>query len=202
VICSSFEIISSLILTPDEFSEIKPVYVEQVLEKLRHKADLEAKLLLREYHARGRKVNLVELSKILSDIINRVTDLVSASLDELSEKEFRTDLSNHIILSYVPAVLAEKYSERILGQIPRSYRQAIVSADTAARIVYAEGISFFEHLADEDVVNTIQIYLSKERKLIKLIKAVEEAELDHKEDIMKILSVAGARTLTMLKRNL
>ncbi len=201
VICSSFEIISSLILSPKEFMKIKTVYVTQVIEKLRIKADLEARLLLREFHMRGRKVNLVELSKILSAVINRVTDLVSARLDELSEKEFRSPLTDHFILSYVPEILSKKYGDRILKQIPRSYRQAIVSADTAARLVYAEGTSFFENLEDKDVVRTVEIYLKEERKVAELIQSVEKADLENKDDIKKILNLAGARTLTKLVRD-
>ena len=189
VICSSFEIISSLILSPEEFMEIKHIYVPQVLEKLRQKADLEARLLLREFRELGRRKNLVELSKILSDVINRVTDLVSASLDKLSEKVFRSSLNDHIILNYVPKILAEKYSERILEQIPRSYRQALISADTAARLVYAEGISFFENLADGDVVRVVEIYLEQEQKVAELIKTIEKSKLPHQKEIRTILEV-------------
>ncbi|MDJ0837072.1 MAG: NAD-glutamate dehydrogenase [Acidobacteriota bacterium] len=200
VICSSFEIISSLILEPEEFIKIKPTYVTQVLDKLRQKADFEAKLLLREYHERGKRDNLVELSKVLSSVINRVTDLVSASLDSLSEKEFRSALNDHIILSYVPDILAEKYHERILTDIPRSYRQAMISADVAAKLVYIEGITFLENLADEDVVQTVQTYVNKQQRVIELRQAVESADLEHKEEILMILNRSGARTLTMWER--
>ncbi len=202
VICSSFEIISSLILKPQEFLEIKDVYVKQVIEKLRKKADLEAKLLLREYHERGGKVNLVDLSKVLSSVINRVTDLVSESLDKLTDKAFRSTLNDHIILDYVPNILSEKYPARILEDIPRSYRQAIISADTAARLVYAEGISFFEELADDDVVRTVEIYLGKEQRVAELIKSLDGGKLENKAEIRQILSLSGARTLTLMERNL
>jgi len=202
VICSSFEIISSLILTPEEFMAIKDVYVAQVVEKLRHKADLEAKLLLREYHERGKKINLVELSKVVSHVINRVTDLVSMDLDRLSDDELQSDLCRHIILDYVPDVLAEKYPDRVLHQIPRSYRQAIISADTASRLVYKEGAAFFETLADEDVVRTVEIYVEKEQQMLQLLHDVAKADLKHKDEVLKILELAGARTLTLLKRKL
>ncbi len=202
VICSSFEIISSLILSPEEFMKIKEEYVAQVIEKLRHKADLEAKLLLREYHERGKTTNLVELSKVISHVINRVTDLVSADLDRLTDEEIQSSLCRHIILSYVPDALSQRYADRVLNDIPRSYRQAIISADTAARLVYKEGASFFETLADEDVVSTVEIYVEKEQKMLKLLEAVDGADVDYKEDIVKILKIAGARTLTQLKRKL
>lgn len=196
VICSSFEIISSLILEPDEFMEIKDTYVTQVIEKLREKADLEAKILLREYHERGRRENLVALSQILSNVINRVIDLVDNHLDGLSDEDFRSELNDHIILNYVPAILREKYEQRILENIPRSYRQAIISADTAARLVYAEGITFFENLADEDVVRTVDTYLAQEQHLAVLMDHVGKSKIKDKEDLLFILKRAGVRTLT------
>ena len=200
VICSSYEIISSLILEPEEFMAIKPEYVQQVLEKLREKADFEAKILLREYRERGRKVTLVQLSKELSNVINRVIDLVSASLDKLTEQDFRSPLHDKIILNYVPEVLAAQYPERILNDIPRSYRQAILSADTAARLVYTEGIKYFEDLDDKDVVRTVKIYVDEELHVLELLEEVERSNLKEKADIKMILKLAGARTLTQRGR--
>ncbi len=197
VICSSFEINSSLILEPEEFMAIKDTYVSQVIDKLRDKADLEAKILLREFRERGRKVNLVGLSKVLSNVINRVTDLVDAHLHHLSEAEFRSPLNDHIILNYVPKILAEKYRDRILERIPRSYRQAMISADTASRLVYAEGVSFFENLADSDVVKTVELYLEQEQKVLALMDVVSNSGLANKDDINYILQRSGARTLTV-----
>lgn len=199
VICSSFEILASLILNTEEFLEIKEVYVEQVLERLRAKADFEAKLLLREFHERGKRVNLVELSKILSKVINRVTDLISADLDGLSDEELRGELFDSIILDYIPDSLTDRYQDRIFNEIPRSYLQAIVCADTASRLVYQEGISWFENLADEDVVRNVRIYLSKERKVAGIVNALDDADVPNKEDIVKILRYSGARALTQLK---
>lgn len=200
VICSSFEIIASLILSPEEFMSIKKIYVPQVIEKLREKAGQEAKLLLREYHERGRRITLVELSKVLSNVINRVTDLISADLEQMSQEQFRSPLSDHIILSYLPPILVEKYSDRILNDIPRSYRQAIVSASTASRMVYAEGISFFENLADHDVVRTVKLYVKQEQRVNQFLAVVEGLDISCKEDIKTILATSGARTLTQLER--
>lgn len=200
VICSSFEILSSLILEPAEFMEIKPTYVEQVLQKLRSKADQEAKVLLAEYHQRGKKINLVQLSKVLSDVINRVTDLISNDLDRLTDEQLNSKLCRHIILQYVPPILREKYSDRILEVVPRSYRQAIISADTAARLVYTEGISWFQNLADDDIVQTVQIYVEKERHVAELMEALHGSNLTNKDEILSILERSGARTLTTIAR--
>ena len=200
VICSSFEIISALILSPEEFMSIKGVYVAQVVEKLREKADQEAKLLLREYHERGRRITLVELSKVLSNVINRVTDLIAEDLSKLTDEQFRTPLSDHIILDYLPPILVEKYADRVLEEIPRAYRQAIVSASTASRMVYKEGISFFENLADHDVVRTVKLYVKQEQRVAELLKAVDGMDVTCRGDLKNIVATAGARTLTQLER--
>ncbi|CAM2068082.1 Glutamate dehydrogenase [Sulfidibacter corallicola] len=202
VICSSFEILASLIIQPEEFMEIKDVYVAQVLEKLRAKADSEAKLLLREWREMGKSKTLVDLSKILSDVINRVTDLVAANLAKLSDDELQSPANEHIVYSYVPDVLVDRFKDRIFRDIPRSYLDAIISADTAARIVYAEGINWLQKLTDEDLVKTVRIYMEKERRVEELLNILEEQDVAHKEEIRMILEHAGARTLTTWERAL
>ncbi len=201
VISSSFEILSSLVLSPDEFIEIKTDYVEQVIKKLHHKADAEARLILREYHERGMKTNLVELSKIISAVINRVTDLVAAYLVNKTDAELREPLFDQLILAYAPAILSEKYAERLLNDIPRSYRSAIISADIAARLVYTEGVGWLEHLPNERIVSTVLSYMEQQRHVMDLLRSVRKSKLKNKDDIAFILETAGARTLTHLRRS-
>ena len=50
VICSSFEIMSSMLLSEEEFSEVKEELVADVLVRLRELARLEAELLFREFN--------------------------------------------------------------------------------------------------------------------------------------------------------
>ena len=49
VICSSLEIVSSMVCTADEFVSFKTDYVKQVIDRLRELARLEAALLFREF---------------------------------------------------------------------------------------------------------------------------------------------------------
>ena len=49
VICSSYEIMSSMLLSDDEFHEVKDELVADVVSKLRALARLEAELLFREF---------------------------------------------------------------------------------------------------------------------------------------------------------
>ncbi|PIE03211.1 MAG: hypothetical protein CSA81_03510 [Acidobacteria bacterium] len=200
VICSSFEILSSLLLTPDEFAEIKADYVEQVISKLRAWADLEAKLLLKEYRERGGSKNLVDLSKLLSQVINRVTDLIAEHVDQLSDEEFNIDLFNNIILNYMPDAIRESYEDRILRDLPKSYQRALVSAEIASTIVYREGISWLDMLPDKNIPEVIKTYMYKEQRVIELVQALRKADLEGRDEITRILEIAGARTLTLLEQ--
>jgi len=198
VICSSFEILSSLLLSPEEFLEIKPAYVEQVINKLRAWADLEAKILLKEYHERGESINLVDLSKLLSMVINRVTDLIARHLEELSDDEFNSDLYTKIIVDYMPEALLEKYKDRVLRDLPKSYQKALVSAEIASTIVYREGISWLDFLPDDAIPEIIKTYIYKEQRVAELVQSLQGLNLESIEEITKILELAGARTLTLL----
>src|SRR5690606_5835490 len=84
VICSSYEIIGALVLSPKEFNAIKETYVSQMIDILRTKADQEAKLLFREYINFAGEKTLVELSLMISKEINDVTD---ALLEEFTGSE-------------------------------------------------------------------------------------------------------------------
>jgi len=199
VICSSFEILASLLLNPDEFIEIKPVYVQQVLKKLRSWADIEAKILLKEYHERGESTNLVDLSKELSKVINRVTDLVATSLEKLSIEEFHVPLYQNIILNYLPGILLEKYGDRVLHDLPESYQKALVSAEIASSIVYREGITWLDMLPDQNIPETIMTYVQKEHRISQLIESLKQGKIESLEEITSILDMTGARALTLME---
>ena len=199
VICSSFEILASLILSPEEFLAIKPAYVEQVITKLRSWAGLEAKLLLKEFKERGGNTNLVDLSKELSMVINRVTDLVASNLEQLSEDEFNSPIYQNIILGYVPDAILSKYKERILTALPKSYQKALVSAEIASSIVYREGIAWLNQLPDRNIPQIILTYVQKEQHVKKLIQALAQGKIESLSEISQILDITGARALTQLE---
>jgi len=199
VICSSFEILASLLLSPEEFLEIKAEYVEQVITKLRSWAGLEAQLLLKEYRERGNTVNLVDLSKELSKVINRVTDLVAVSLEALSDDAFNQPLYTQIIMNYMPQAILDRYADRVLRDLPRSYQRALVSAEIASSIVYTEGIAWLDQLPDHNIPQTIMTYVQKEQKVKDLIRAVENAKLSCGGEISEILKMTGARAMTLLE---
>ncbi|CAN0149369.1 unnamed protein product, partial [Laminaria digitata] len=81
VICSSFEIISSMLMTTDEFMKSKDEIVPDVLERLRDVARREAELLFRE-HRNHPATPLPFISERISNAINSVTDAALKMLDD------------------------------------------------------------------------------------------------------------------------
>ncbi|MBP9707504.1 MAG: NAD-glutamate dehydrogenase [Oligoflexales bacterium] len=198
VICSSFEIIASLILKKSEFIALKKTYVEQVISILRDKADKEARLLFTEYlHHDGEKT-LVGLSMEISREINEVTDLL---LDRLTEKgcgELGQDIFDEIIYQHCPPILVEKYKARILTLLPKAHQIAIVAASIASNIVYSEGLGWIHQIAESDRFNAIITYVRQRQKALELIDAVQKSNLIDKNLVKAILEMSAARNLTVM----
>lgn len=199
VICSSFEIIASLVLSQDEFLAIKETYVHQVIDILRQKADLEAKLLFREYARPGNTRTLVELSMDISREINVVTD---ALLDEITarEKEVLADpFFQALVLKHCPPVLREKYRERVLDKLPAPHRVAVLAAFIASYIVYREGLGWLERIPPKGRYKACITYMKQDLLTESLISAVEGSAIANKDKIAAILRMSAARDLTILE---
>ncbi len=199
VICSSYEIIASLVLSQQEFLAIKEVYVNQVIEILRQKADAEAKLLFREYARPGNTRTLVELSMDISREINVVTD---ALLDEMTirEQEVLADpFFQALVLKHCPRILNEKYRERVLEKLPAPHRIAVLAAFIASYIVYREGLGWLERIPPKGRYKACITYMKQDLLTESLIQAVEGSGLANKDKIADILRMSAARDLTILE---
>lgn len=190
VICSSFEIMASLMITEEEFLEIKPQYVIEVLDRLRAVAGLEANLLFAERRRRP-TTPLVDLSILLSKEIRRVNDAITADFERVAE--LHPDLVRECILAHIPPSLAAKAGDRIWNVLPRSYRREIVCARLASRIIYQEGVDYFRDTPDSHLVDLTLAYFLRERRNELLIDEIESSELPDAAEIAHILRVGGTR---------
>jgi glutamate dehydrogenase len=198
VICSSYEIIASLTLSEQEFLEIKTTYVSQIIEILRLKADLEAKLLFREYLRSGKRRTLVELSMDISREINEVTDVL---LDELTKREGdveKDEFFTELVLMHCPKVLVEKYRARILEKLPLAHKVAILSAYMASNIVYREGLGWIDRIPVEQRYGVCLSYMKNDKLRGELMSAVGQSSLPNKDKILAILQRSATRDLTIL----
>jgi len=198
VICSSFEIIASLILSSDEFLAIKDVYVSQVLDVLRKKAGDEAKLLFSEFVKNGERVTLVELSMRISREINNITDVL---LDEFTKRP--TEILNDsvfvdLLFDHVPKIMVEQYRERVRNDLPQAHRIAILAAYIASLIVYTEGLDWLESIPEEDRYLACVTYIRKQRETKVLMDEILQSNLTDKEKIASILKSSAARELTKI----
>jgi glutamate dehydrogenase len=197
VICSSYEIIACMTLSPQEFAVIKDVYVKEVIDILKDKADLEAKLLFREKKRRGNETDLVKLSYDISAEINRVTDILREKLLELSQNPADVPKFRYVLLAHCPKVLVQKYEDRILNKIPRSHQAAIISAAIASRLVYKEGIDWLRHMDVDAVFAVATQYIDAEREIDTLTKVVQGSGLaqNDTQTLVSILKGVGAKHL-------
>jgi glutamate dehydrogenase len=197
VICSSFEIIGSLVLKPKEFEAIKKDYVEDVLTILRQKADLEAKLLFREYILHRKETPLVELSLMISKEINGVIDLMLAKLQD-PECAFLSDpMFADIIYEHCPQILVKKYKNRILDSLPKAHQVAIVSAYIASYVVYSEGLDWLTSFPEADRFDIALEYMRNYRQTLDLVSAIEKSSMKQKEMIASILKRTATKELTV-----
>ncbi|OQC13713.1 MAG: NAD-specific glutamate dehydrogenase [Lentisphaerae bacterium ADurb.Bin082] len=129
VITSSYEIISGLLLSEEEFTAVKPVLVKQVKEILKKRAVQEADWLYSRFQET--KTPMTELTEKLSREINSnnvaITEYLQAHPEYVTEE---------LLLSHLPGVFRKNYPGRC-HRLPEEYRIAIAAVELASRLVYA-----------------------------------------------------------------
>ena len=188
VICSSYEIISCMLLDENEFLEIKDVFVEQVLVKLRGLARREAELLLR-VHNHMPHVSLPRLSIRLSEVMMRTADAIAGALENLPAAHH--GLARQLVIDHLPEILLECAGERVWDRLPTTYTHWLMAKALAARIVYREGFEYLQSMASDMIAELALHYLSLELERRKLCAQVEESDLEARRRISDLLQNAG-----------
>jgi glutamate dehydrogenase len=192
VITSSYEICAAMLLTEDQFFKNKKEIVEEVLEKLRYLAKLEATLLLREYETFGG--TLPETSQIISNCINRTTDALAEALDTLSSEDRASLLP--LFRAHLPKTLADLSFDHVHSRVPEAYIKNAMASCLASKLVYKEGTRFIDSLPQKDIASIALKYVKKENEVAKLIERLETSEMpeEEKTKIIDLLEAGGART--------
>ncbi|HUG09463.1 MAG TPA: NAD-glutamate dehydrogenase domain-containing protein, partial [Opitutaceae bacterium] len=190
VICSSYEISASMVLSEAEFLEIKKEFVEDVLVKLRLLARREAELLLRERH-RSPHVSLPEISIRLSKVMLKTSDAIEAALPSLPEHDLV--MARELVVEHLPGALLEKAGPRIWERLPESYVRWIIAKTLAARIVYKEGLDFLDAVPASAVTGLAMQYLMQERETRRLRDEVLASDLPHRHRVADLLERGGTR---------
>jgi glutamate dehydrogenase len=146
VICSSFETLSGLVLSEEEFIREKPILIKEILESIQRAAKNEAHLLLQTHEQKS--APLTEVSDWISQKINTFMYQI---LDYLQRETLATNPEDPLIrclLSYCPPLLRTHYQKRILTEIPDLHKKAIIACYLASHLVYRRGIDWSPTIVD------------------------------------------------------
>ena len=196
VICSSMEIIAGMLLGEEEFQQIKPQYVEEVLTLLRSLARTEAISLFNE-HARQTEKTLPEISVVISKQIIRVADVINQTYDNWSETD--QQLANEFITRFLPKSLVERVGPTLVEKVPHVYRRQLIAAVLSSRVVYREGCQNTREMTDEGLEELVRSQLGYETDVRTMIEQLRASELPDREKMILILEHSGSRTQRELK---
>jgi glutamate dehydrogenase len=191
VICSSFEICSSMLIDSQTFLSIKKPLVDDVISRLRDLARLEAELLVREF--KNFPGSLPFFSKKISEAINLATDSIAAKLDTIPDSDLDEFLP--LFRHHLPRTLVDLAFHEVKTKIPKPYLRNAFASCLASKIVYQEGIHFVQNLPSERLATVAIEYMRKERQNEDVIKAIEQSTLSApaKETAIRLLRKGGVR---------
>eukprot|EP00937_MAST-01D_sp_MAST-1D-sp2_P002224 g2224.t1 len=197
VITSSFEIMASMMLEPEEFLKDKAAIVDDTLERLRSLARVEAELLFREFE-RDPHTALPPTSQRISQCITRVHDAISLALESLQAEQ--RDSLQCLVEEHLPAALLEASRDRISERVPRAYVDEVIASALASKIVYKEGLDFIEALPDSSLSAVAFAYLDSEKRVMALVEEVQASDIANKD--MDAVRAAVAKAFVALHRRL
>ncbi len=184
VICSSYEIGASMLLTPDEFIAIKQQFVNEVLVKLREMARLEAELLARMLRRQPR-LHLPEASVRLSRAVIRTADAIESAIERLDNGQI--EVMATVLRDHLPEILCETAADRLKERLPLAYRRWLIAKSLAARIVYREGIEAVEAVEAESIGPLAAEFLQREIDREGLADEVDGSSMPHAAEIANLL---------------
>ncbi|MGN7611595.1 NAD-glutamate dehydrogenase domain-containing protein [Magnetococcales bacterium HHB-1] len=190
VICSSYEISASMLLSNERFQEIKETFVMEVLDRLRRLARQEAQLLFREYRYRPGR-SLPELSEQISLVINQAAAAIEQSLENL--RHDHQDLLLMIVKDHLPPTLVDEIGDQGITHLPLAYLNSTMASTLAARIIYQEGLDFLSEMSPESLAKLAINYLKQEQKTQQLIRSLKAIDLPEREEIITLLKKGGTR---------
>ena len=199
VITSSDEVACSMLLSEQEFLDSKEELVADVVKRIRNLAELEAKLLFREY--KNYPGALPHFSERISSAINVLTDAIAEKMkDKNPDDEIFKNLTP-LLRANLPDKLAEMALDRVPTHLPIQYQRNAIASTLASAIVYAEGIHFVEAQANakqgSDLADIAYDYYMASKAIDELAAKIE-SNSNGNTDLKKtvdLLKKGGARTL-------
>lgn len=182
VITSSYEILAGLVMSEEEFAEIKEDYVLQTVDLLREMVAMEAQALIEAWHRRSRHALLSNLSQDFSVEINRLATLFEPYIavmrhDPVYRVFFAYELSEHC-----PPIMIKKYAERLHDRIPSAHLTAILTKRLASRMLYREGLTWCRSYVNEHMAeNALRAYVDAHEEVRSMMSRLEKTGLVQEE---------------------
>ena len=191
VICSSMEIIAGMLISKEQFLEIKPEYVREVLELLCNLAYVESVSLFNEGRRRP-DLNLPKISILISRQIIRMGDIVQETIGGWNSDE--QTLADGFISAYLPKSLTDAAGADYLQRIPADYRNQLIASILSSQIVYREGCQNLDRQSDQAISTLVRKHLVSETKNRDLLLQIRGSDLANKDMIAAIVEYSGARS--------
>ncbi|MEN8132903.1 MAG: hypothetical protein ABFS45_22530 [Pseudomonadota bacterium] len=134
-------------------------------------------------------MSLPELSIRLSQVIDRATDAITQVITNLEVSD--SELIRRLVEEYLPRVLTEVVGDDLFERIPPAYLTRVIASVLASRIVYREGLDWFEHMPDQAIADLAIHYLQEEAAVRQMIDHIMHADLPGRERIVQLLSEGG-----------
>lgn len=143
VICSSYEVLSSLALTEEQFLHHKEAIVGEILQKIEQYAKDEVRLIL-ETHTRTKE--------FCSRISERISKHINAYSAEIRDYLQPIDLFEGPYMScfyeFCLPLLTTQFAEALRTSIPDVHKKAIIASWIASKVVYLRGLDWSPSIVD------------------------------------------------------
>jgi len=98
--------------------------------------------------------------------------------------------------SHLPKTLADLSFDNVRERVPIQYIRNAIASCLASKMVYKEGTRFINSLPKGMIAEMAMKYIEKEKEVEKLMKVLEEVDMDKKEkrELLDLLERGGVRT--------
>ncbi|MGD2169833.1 MAG: NAD-glutamate dehydrogenase [Chlamydiota bacterium] len=146
VICSSFEVLSCLVLPEEDFLKEKTQLVDQILEIIKKTALNEARILLHTHQKTGEY--LTDISEWVSEKINCYKYQLLEYLESVKLSDSFKDPLIRCLFQYCPEIIRSSYTKELLANVPDIHKKAIIACYIASNLVYNRGLSWSPSIID------------------------------------------------------
>lgn len=190
VVTSSCEIAASMLLSREEFLEIKTALVADVLVHLRKIALQEAELLFREY--KNYPGSLPHFSERISFAIGNTKDALTDYLADYSPGDALFEELMPLVKDSLPKKLQEVAWDRAPTHFPVQYMRNAMASTLGARLVYHEGIHLVEGQPKDKLAERAIEYYRASLKVGQMVHDLEKSGADY--EVIRLLKKGGARS--------